>query len=143
MVSIESRRPFRDGLFLMPSSPSEKPRLLGARCRNCTETVFPKADFCPNCGGDDLEGTALSSRGNLFTFTINHQGPTAFETPYASGYIDLPEGVRIYALLTKWNPGDLEIGMEMELVLENIAVDTEGNPLIGYKFRPMYSGHRC
>ena len=74
----------------------------------------------------------------LFTFTITHQGPKGFTTPYASGYIDLPEGVRIYSLLTDWNSVKLEPGLEMELVLGKICEDTEGNDLIGYKFRPLY-----
>ena len=130
--------PFREGLFSMPSSQSEKPHLFGSCCRNCQEAIFPQGHICPNCFGDDLERIALSPRGNLFTFTITHQGPEGFATPYASGYIDLPEGVRIYSLLTGWNSGKLEPGLEMELILEKIGEDTEGNELIGYKFRPLY-----
>jgi uncharacterized OB-fold protein len=130
--------PFQEGLFSMPSSQSEKPQLFGSRCRNCQEAVFPQRHICPNCFCDDLERVVLSSRGILYTFTITHQGPTGFATPYASGYIDLPEGVRIYSLLTDWNSGKLQPGLEMELVLEKIGEDKERKELIGYKFRPLY-----
>jgi uncharacterized OB-fold protein len=65
----------------------------------------------------------LSSKGRLFTFAINHQGPKEFSTPYASGFIDLPEGVRIYSLLTDWEAKGLKIGSEMELAIEKIKED--------------------
>jgi uncharacterized OB-fold protein len=90
-----------------------------------------------NCFSKDLEEAALSSRGRLFTFTINHQGPKEFSTPYASGFIDLPEGVRIYSLLTDWQTKDLKIGAEMQLVIEKIKEDDEGNVVLGYKFQPI------
>jgi len=89
-----------------------------------------------NCFGKDLEQVTLSSRGRLFTFTINHQGPKGFSTPYASGFIDLPEGVRIYSLLTDWTAKDLKIGAEMELVIEKMTGDSDGNEEVTYKFRP-------
>ena len=116
---------------------SERPRLIGCRCRDCQEVMFPSKPICLNCFGRNLEKALLNSRGNLFTFTITYQGPKEFPTPYASGYIDLPEGVRIYSLLTRWNPEKLKIGMEMELVIEKIKEDPEGNELVGYKFRPV------
>jgi uncharacterized OB-fold protein len=98
--------------------------------------MFPQRPICLNCFGKDLEQVRLSSGGRLFTFTINHQGPKEFSTPYASGYIDSPEGVRIYSLLTDWEAKGLKIGAEMELVIEKIKEDKEGNIVLGYKFRP-------
>jgi len=136
---IKKRIPVREGLFHIPSSPSEKPYLIGSRCRNCQEVLFPQRPICLNCFGKDLEQVRLSSRGRLFTFTINHQGPKEFSTPYASGYIDLPEGVRIYSLLTDWETKDLKIGGEMELVIEKMTEDLEGNEEVTYKFRPLLS----
>jgi uncharacterized OB-fold protein len=129
--------PIREGLFTIPSSPLGKSNLIGSRCRNCQEVIFPQRPICLNCFAKALEEVALSSRGRLFTYTINHQGPREFPTPYASGYIDLPEGVRIYSLLTDWETKGLKIGAEMELVIEKIKEDNEGNIVLGYKFRPV------
>jgi uncharacterized OB-fold protein len=129
--------PIRENLFAIPSLPSEKPYLIGSRCRDCQEVMFPQKRICLNCFGKDLEQVALSSRGRLFTFTINHQGPKEFSAPYASGYIDLPEGVRIYSLLTDWEAKGLKIGAEMELVIEKMKDDLEGNEVVTYKFRPV------
>jgi uncharacterized OB-fold protein len=129
--------PICDGLFAISSSTSGKSHLIGSRCRNCQEVMFPQRAICLSCFGKDLEQVDLSSRGKLFTYTINHQGPREFPTPYASGYIDLPEGIRIYSLLTDWETRGLEIGAEMELVIEKIKEDKEGNIVLGYKFRPV------
>jgi len=134
---VRGKIPIRDGLFQILSSASEKPYLIGSRCRNCQEVMFPQRPICLNCFGKDLEQIRLSSKGRLFTFTINHQGPREFSTPYASGYIDLQEGVRIYSLLTDWEAKDLKIGAEMELIIEKMAEDLEGNEVVTYKFRPI------
>jgi uncharacterized OB-fold protein len=129
--------PIREGLFHIPSSSLEKPYLIGSRCKNCQEVMFPSRTICLNCFSEDLEKTALSSRGILFTFTITHQGPKEFPSPYASGYIDLQEGVRLYSLLTDWSGEKLKIGAEMELVIEKIKESSEGDEVVGYKFRPL------
>jgi len=60
-----------------------------------------------------------------------------FDPPYAVGYIDLPEGVRIYSILTEADMKKLEIGMEMELVIEPIQKTSDGEEIIGYKFKPV------
>lgn len=134
---VKGKIPIRDGLFQIPSSASEKPYLMGSQCRNCQEVVFPQKKICLNCFSRDLVQVKLSSKGRLFTFTINHQGPREFSTPYASGVIDLPEGVRIYSLLTDWETKGLKIGAEMELIIEKMMEDLEGNEVVTYKFRPI------
>jgi len=128
--------PIHDGLFTVSSSAPGKSYLIGSRCRNCQEVMFPQRPICLNCFGRDLAQVALSPKGKLFTYTINHQGPREFSTPYASGFVDLPEGVRIYSLLTDWEAKGLKIGSEMELVIEKIKEDNEGSIVVGYKFRP-------
>jgi uncharacterized OB-fold protein len=99
--------------------------------------MFPARLVCLNCFSNNVEQVALSSKGKLFTYTVNYQGPKEFSPPYASGYIDLPEGVRIYSLLTDWESKGLKIGAEMELAIEKIKDDSEGNEVLGYKFRPV------
>ncbi len=56
------------------------------------------------------------------------------------GYIDLPEGLMIFAQLAQWNEKELKIGMEMEMVVEKLKTDKEGNEIYSYKFRPAKAG---
>jgi len=133
---IEKRsRVVREGLF---DWPSENPSLVGARCKKCKEVFFPKRFICPICFQEDtLEEIHLSRKGKLYTFCILERGPMGFDPPYAVGYIDLPEGVRIYSILTEADMKKLEIGMEMELVIESIRKTSDGEEIIGYKFKPV------
>jgi uncharacterized OB-fold protein len=64
-----------------------------------------------------------------------------FAAPYFQAYVDLPEGVTLFSLITGCEPKEeaLQEGMEMELVLEKVGEDERGNELIGYKFRPVES----
>jgi benzoylsuccinyl-CoA thiolase BbsA subunit len=131
----ERRRVVKEGLF---DWPSENPSLIGARCKKCKEVFFPKRFICPICFQENtLENIPLSNKGNLYTFCILERGPMGFDPPYAVGYIDLPEGVRIYSILAEADMKKLEIGMEMELVIGPIRKTSDGEEIIGYKFKPV------
>ncbi|MBT7712552.1 MAG: OB-fold domain-containing protein, partial [Deltaproteobacteria bacterium] len=43
-----------------------------------------------------MEDIELSQRGVLYSYTIGHMPSSRFKPPYAIGYIDLPEKVRVY-----------------------------------------------
>ena len=64
-----------------------------------------------------------------------------FTAPYTLSFIDLPEGPTIFAIIAGGASGGegLQNGMEMELTIEPISTDANGNEVIGYKFRPARS----
>jgi hypothetical protein len=137
------RVPIKEGLFTQPLHPLRRVRLLGSRCHSCGETFLGKVAACENCQSRDLEEMALSRRGTLYTYTIirhrppgDYIGPEPF-VPYAVGMVELPEGLRILAVLTGCDIEQLRIGMELELVVEKLYQDAEGNEVITYKFRPV------
>jgi uncharacterized OB-fold protein len=86
-----------------------------------------------------------SRRGTLWTFTIQRFPPPAPPwlgdaerfAPFGVGYVELPEGVRIESRLTESDPEKLEIGMEMELVIEPYDRDADGNERMSFAFRPV------
>ena len=86
-----------------------------------------------------MEEVPLSTRGAIDTFTVIHVAPLGFKAPYVQAFVNLPEGVRIFSLITGCDPlqNDLKDGSEVELVIEKIREDEKGNDLIGYKFRPV------
>ena len=57
-----------------------------------------------------------------------------FEAPYAIGWIELPEGVRVFSQLKGWEEKPLEVGMDMELEIDKLW-EEESKEVIGYKFR--------
>lgn len=135
-----------EGLVALPSSTAEKPYLMGSKCSSCGEIFFPSRMCCRRCSSEDLEKIPLSRVGKLFSFTTVRVRPPHFigEVPYLVGVVELPEGERIKTLLTGCDPSVLEIGMEMELVIESvgrlkspIGNIEAGTEVSGWKFRPL------
>ena len=136
----KKQRLVQEGLFTVPSSPSEKPHLIGSKCNTCGEVVFPKTNICPNCCKETTEELLLGPRGKLYSFTnVNFPGPGGYKgpIPYGIGKIDLTQGSRVMSLLTEHDPDKIKVGMDMELVVEKLFDDEEGNEVIGFKFKPV------
>ena len=112
--------------------------LTGGRCPACGRIYFPTKQVCPACFAPDQEKVPFSAKGKLHTFARSHMGPSGLPTPYLIGFIELPEGIKLFSLLTQCDPWGqvLKVGMEMEMVIETIRQDEEGNEIVGYKFRP-------
>lgn len=96
-------------------------RLQGSRCPADAVVAYPAAAACPRCGAS-AEPVQLSSRGVLWSWTVQRHAPksppyVAPETgfaPFAVGYVELPEGVRVAAVLDT-DPDRVEIGMDLVL----------------------------
>ncbi len=131
--------PFKDGLFTWPLGPGEQPYLLANKCQSCGKIFFPKAAICSDClSGDNLQEVKLNTRGELYTFTIVRVPSPGFKVPYAFGYIDLPEGVRVCSQIQAAEPleKNLKLGMDMELSIGQVR-EEGGKPIIGYLFHPV------
>ncbi|MBI2869036.1 MAG: OB-fold domain-containing protein [Chloroflexi bacterium] len=114
--------------------------LLGNKCEACGNVYFPQRFICTTCFRDDtLREVPLSRQGRLYSYSITRReflAPPGFTVPYAFGYIDLPEGVRVLARLKEWEPDLLRVDLLMEIGVETVGQDKTGNPVIGYFFKP-------
>ncbi|MBI2917608.1 MAG: Zn-ribbon domain-containing OB-fold protein [Chloroflexi bacterium] len=143
MSVVPSRKnqvPVQEGLFSMPAGPGESARLLGSRCKVCGEAFFPAQAMCANCCTETTEPVVLGTRGKLFSYTnVNHAVPGGYKgkIPFGVGTVDLPEGVRVTTRLTEHDTSKLRKGMEVELVLEPLFEDEQGNELVGFAFKPV------
>ncbi len=128
-----SPRPFREGLF---STDANNPFLVANRCKACGRFFFPARPFCFDCFEREMIECQIGKRGTLYSFTTCHMPSSHFQPPYTAGWIDLAEGIRIFAPITNGHSDDLRVGMEMELVIDEIY--REGNSsIVGYKYRPI------
>ncbi len=122
-----------------------QPRLLGGRCRDCGNHVFPMFSGCPKCAGTNMERVPLGTEGELWAWTV--QGfppksppylgttdPDSFE-PYGVGYVSLPE-VKVEARLTEAEPAKLKSGMAMKLTTVPLYQDEDGNDVLTFAFEP-------
>ncbi len=132
-----NKKPFLQNI--MSSLDPSEARLLASRCSDCGRVGFPARPVCIFCHGRNLEQIKLGRRGRLHTYTICRMPVPHIEPPYAIGYVDMPEGVRVFALLDGWSEGELEVGMEMEMALKQLY-EEDGQQVIAYRFRPVKQG---
>ncbi len=128
--------PIREGLFEVAADGSGY--LLASMCEACGIGIFPRGSKCRSClKSDHLKDIKLSKGGKLYTYTTVYR-PSFLNVPYMVGYVDFEkEGIRVFAQLTGCNPEDLKIGIEMELLFEEMDVNEEDKRRLVYKFRPM------
>lgn len=130
--------PLRPGIFRLPERPGEKAALIGSRCPDCDSYFFPRREICLNCSRQGLDNAELSTRGKVWTYTIARQTPpgSLIEAPYAIAQVQLPEMVMIGTVLTGCDPDSVHVGMDVEMVLDKVREDSDGNDVVAYKFRP-------
>jgi uncharacterized OB-fold protein len=128
----------------IPKDAGDSPCLIGARCEECGTVVFPKMPVCPSClVNGAMKDVEIGRTGTLFSHTIARFAPKGFAAPFFQAFIDLPEGPRIFALIGAQcpvQPGVLQDGMQMRLVLEPLADTPESKDLLTYKYVPASSG---
>ena len=135
-----ARIAIEDGFFSIPEATDEAPRLLGSRCPACGEHYFPRRFVCARCLHEGCEDVLLGPRGRLHTWTYVHvplfAKKDAKVEAYGVGQIDLDEGPRIQSILVG-ERDDFDIGMEMELDLETLGENKDGDEIVIYRFRPV------
>ena len=128
-----------DGYFTIPDDPAETPRLLGSRCPACGEHFFPRRFVCARCLHEGCDDVLLGPTGRLHTWTYVHvplfAKRDASVGSYGVGQVDLPEGPRVQAILVG-GPDDFRVGMELQLDLETLRTDDDGNETVIFRFGP-------
>jgi len=138
---MTERIPIAEGLF---TETAEGPRLLGSKCAGCGTPYFPKSPVChnPACKEAKLEDASFGPRGKLWGYSIQYYPPpppAKYDepySPYALGLVDLEEGLRVLARISTANPEEVTAGVDVELVLEKLHTDPDGNEVITWMFRP-------
>ena len=124
-----------------------EPALVGSRCTTCASTFFPRTQgFCrnPACDGEEFADTPLSRRGRVWSYTdAQYQPPPPYVAvtdpyePFALAAVELPEGLVILGQVASgYGVADLEVGAEVELVVEPLYSDETGVRTI-WKWRPV------
>ena len=139
----KKRIPAVEGVFTWPST---EPRFIASKCKHCGTVSFPKSPVCrnPKCNNKaDVEETLLTRRGSLLSYTLicyppppPYVAPKPF-VPFPIGDVEFPEGVAILGQMTGCQYESLKIGMEVEVVVDGLFEDEQGNEVVGWKFRPV------
>jgi uncharacterized OB-fold protein len=97
-------------------------RLRFLRCRQCGYYVHPPSPICPVDLSKDLAPEAVSGRGTVHTFTVNHQPwIPGYEPPYAVAIVELEEqeGLRLMTNVVGCPAEDVHVGMPVRVTFEH------------------------
>ena len=115
-------------------------RLVATECGDCSKRVFPPTDVCPECMSENVGPITLGTRGPLYSWSVVHAAPRGWSLPYVAAYVDLPEGVRVFAHMVDVDPAALVMDMPMEVCMATLGTDETGAPVESYSFVPAQDG---
>lgn len=126
--------PARWGVLYRSSGPlwdaAKEHELRIQRCAQCHHWLMPPRPMCPQCQSMESEYTAVSGRGAIHSWVTYSESPhPAFGSPHTVVLVDLEEGPRVVSNVVDVAAEDLEIGMPVQVVFEDVDDD-----LTLYKF---------
>lgn len=129
-------RPIWTGLM---GADAEGAFLIGGTCAACGFTTLGVREICPDCWAEGtMREAPIGRRGTLYTFTVIHQLPQGYDEPFAVGYVDLADGIRVFSHIDN-TPNSLVIGADLELASAHLRKDDDGAWLNG----PVYRAHQA
>jgi uncharacterized OB-fold protein len=123
-------RPFLCGDALEVDA-SGRATLIGGRCADCGTEIFPRVPVCASCMSENIKAHTMPGAGTLYAFSIVHVAAKKWRKPMRIGYVDLPNGARVF---THLEGADLAIGDSVEVSVGIIGDDDEG-PIRSFVFR--------
>ena len=111
-------RPFWEGC--------RRHELVLQRCADCGTVRHRPRALCPGCLSGEIEWIRASGRGTVYSYTVTHQNqasPFRGAVPYVLAYVDLEEGVRMLTNVVGCDPGDVCVGMPVQVEFVDVDED--------------------
>ena len=115
-TNAQLRTPFRPEGYDF----SGQTQLQGSCCLDCGEHFFPPRAVCLACSSTRLEPVALSPRGKIYSYTVIHRAPAAFQPPYGCGWVRNEDGVKLFGMF-KGQPEKLRVGLPVQIVFDKLG----------------------
>jgi uncharacterized OB-fold protein len=131
MVTVSTERPRVDLPTIEDESrpfwdAAREGRFLFARCGSCGKAHHYPRPFCPHCWSEDVSWEQASGRATLYTYStvfVNDLSPFNTQLPYVAAVVDLEEGPRVMTNIVDCEPGDLSVGMPVEVTFRALNDD--------------------
>lgn len=93
------------------------------RCTGCGRWRHVPRELCPDCGSQQFEWAPSAGKGTVHTWTTTYRPlhPAFLDTPFAQVVVELEEGPRLMTSVVDVAVDDLEIGMPVEVVFDDIT----------------------
>jgi uncharacterized OB-fold protein len=103
---------------------SQSAELRYQRCDECGLANFPPTEHCRQCLSAELRWTISGGVGEIYSWTVVYRPVTPeFEPPYAPAIITLDEGYQMLSNVVGVAPGDLAIGMRVQVHFHVVGPD--------------------
>lgn len=93
-------------------------------CTTCGTWRHVPREMCAECGSFEWEWAKSSGRGTVHTWCVVeralHPGWIAAQ-PYAPVVIQMEEGVRVLSQVIDCAPGELDFGLPVEVVFDDVT----------------------
>jgi uncharacterized OB-fold protein len=132
-ASVQSQRPVPtpDEASAPFFAGAARGELMLQRCRACGTFMWPVKPRCIECFAGGVEWAPADGRAVLYSFAVVHQRYPGFDEPYVVATVETLEGVRFNTSIVGVDPGELEIGMPLEVVFDPVSDD-----VVVPRFRP-------
>jgi uncharacterized OB-fold protein len=96
-------------------------RLLLKRCRDCAAVIWYPRAICPECSSLRTEWFEAAGRGRIYSYTVNHRGEGVYQgvPQFVLAYVELDEGPRVMTNIVGADPGELAVGLPVEVVFHD------------------------
>ncbi len=91
------------------------------RCADCGAVHHPPRYLCATCGSEQVEWSAISGKGRIFSWTISHRPVDpgwAVDGPWATVVVEMEEGPRLVGGFRGAPNEALELDLPVRVVLE-------------------------
>jgi uncharacterized OB-fold protein len=99
----------------------EHGRLLIYRCQDCRYYIHPPVRFCPACESRHVEPEAVSGRGKVTSFSVNHkQWVPGLPPKYVLALVTIAEqdNVQLPCNILNCDPESVTMGMKVKVLFE-------------------------
>jgi len=108
--------------------------LHAVRCIRCGTYFLPRIMTCTGCGNRRFDKAPLSAVGSIYSYTIVHGAGGLWPPVYAVGYVDFPEGVRVFGHIRECDPSVLSIGAPVGIEHAVLYMRKDGTPVKCFRF---------
>jgi uncharacterized protein len=94
------------------------------RCGQCGLLRHPPGPACPRCGATSPGYQVAAGTGEVFSYVVHHHPPVpGRHLPIVVALVELPEGVRMVGELLDVDPGQVRIGLPVQVTFVRVDDD--------------------
>ena len=119
---IPAMQPWSEGFW----KGTKEHKLLIQECNDCKAKIFYPRKYCPECWSANLGWAEASGKAKVYAHTIMMdmvEPKFMGDLPYVLALVDLEEGVRMMTRIVECEPEEVSIGMDVEVVFEDMNDD--------------------